>query len=530
MFVDARTLPADAVLDADVCVVGAGPAGIALGLELMGTGSRILILDSGGVRPEVIHKLDDDGRRIGYPYHSLMFARARAFGGTSSRWHLHEEGDEGWMARPLDPIDFEERPGIPLSGWPFDSSHLQPYVDRAHALSDLGPATFAVEDWERPGMERLPLPEERIVTGVFQRGMTSFVRYHDRFATSGDVIVAVHATVLEVEASGEPGEVTRLLVATGPDRRFSVRAHIFVLAAGGIETPRLLLASRGHHPSGLGNGNDLVGRFFMEHLVGRIGYVRPAESAVLERCRLYESHRDGPVYVQAYLGLSAAKLRSEQLLNTAFFLLPRTEAFVSEGVRSLKALSVAVYWRPWIGGVTGHLRNVTTGLGPLTATVLGRLSRSAPSETVLAVRTQAEQAPNPASRITLDHRRDRFGTPRAVLDWRVSEFDLQSIRRSEDLLDQELMAAGLGHIERKLGEEDPPTVLEGGNHHMGTTRMHVDPREGVVDADGRVHGIRNLYITGSSVFPTGGNANPTLTVVALAIRLADHLKSRLGES
>jgi choline dehydrogenase-like flavoprotein len=147
---------------------------------------------------------------------------------------------------------------------------------------------------------------------------------------------------------------------------------------------------------------------------------------------------------------------------------------------------------------------------------------------LLAVRTQAEQAPNPDSRITLGNDRDRYGVPRPVLDWRMTSADLESIRRSEDLIAAELELAGFGRIERRLNEEDPPVVFEGNHHHMGTTRMHPDPKRGVVDADGRVHGVRNLYVTGTSVFPTGGYINPTYTVVALAIRLGDHLKALEG--
>jgi choline dehydrogenase-like flavoprotein len=161
--------------------------------------------------------------------------------------------------------------------------------------------------------------------------------------------------------------------------------------------------------------------------------------------------------------------------------------------------------------------------------MLGRFGLRIPPS-LLVIRTQAEQAPDPASRITLGGDRDRNGTPRPVLDWRLSDEDLRSIRRTEDLLEAELVRAGLGRIELKLGEENPPVVFEGNYHHMGTTRMHPDPGLGVVDSDGRVHGVRNLYITGASVFPTGGYINPTYTVVALALRLADHVRATLGEA
>jgi choline dehydrogenase-like flavoprotein len=201
---------------------------------------------------------------------------------------------------------------------------------------------------------------------------------------------------------------------------------------------------------------------------------------------------------------------------------------MDDAIRSLKALLVTGQRRPSAGRLGGHLRNVAGGIVPIAKTAVGKVMPGSVEATVLAVRVQAEQAANPASRVTLGRDRDRFGVPRPVLDWQVSGEDVRSIRRSEDLLDGELRAAGLASIERKLGEEDPPVVFEGLHHHMGTTRMDVDPKRGVVDGDGRVHGIRNLYVAGTSVFPTGGYINPTFTVVALAIRLADHVKSTIA--
>lgn len=528
MFIDARTLPAGSELDADVCIIGAGPAGIALGLELMATDLRVLILESGGITPEVLAKHLDRGSSVGYQYYNLMFTRARAFGGTSSRWQMHLDGDEGWMARPLDPIDFEARPEIPHSGWPFGSSQMRPYYERAHGVSGLGPPTFEVADWERPDMTRLPLAENEVMTAILQRGMSRFARHRDAFATAANVRVLYHATALEVESAGEPASVSGVRVAVAADRQFRVRARLYILAGGGIENTRLLLVSRGHQPAGLGNGHDLVGRFFMEHPAARIGFVRPSERWMVDRARLYDSHREADVFVQAALTLNPSVLRREGLRNAAFFLLPRNEAFIAEGVRSLRALAVSTYRRPWVGGTAGHVRNLATGAVPIARILLGRLGRPNGPPTLLVVRTQAEQAPDPSSRITLGKHRDRYGTPRPVLDWRLSDADLESIRRSEDLLAIELERAGFGRIERRLGEEDPPVVFEGNHHHMGTTRIHPDPRHGVVDVDGRVHGVANLYVTGTSVFPTGGWINPTYTVVALAIRLADHVRATLG--
>ncbi len=528
MFVDARTVPDGAQLDADLCIVGAGPAAISIACTLERLGLRILLLESGGIVPELRRKHLDRGASVGYQYYNLMFSRGRAFGGTSNMWTMDAYGDEGWMARPLDPIDFEARPGIAWTGWPFGLAELEPYYARAHSLSGLGPPTFETADWERPGMARLPLDEARVTTSVLQRGLAPFTRYRDAFAASTPITVLHHATVVDIVSEGEPAAVTRLEVATGRSRRITVVAPRFVLAAGGIENPRLLLASTGHQPAGLGNGGDLVGRFFMEHLAGRVGFVRPSRLDLIDASRLYDSHRDGEVYAQAALTISPEVLRRERLPNMAFFLLPRTEDFTSEGVRSLKALSTSAYRRPLMGNTLGHVRNVVSDLRPTTRYLTRRVTGSWPPDTNLAVRAQTEQVPNPDSRITLGRGRDQHGVPRVQVDWRVTPYDTASIRRGEEIVDAELRAAGLGHVEKMLGEERPPLVFEGDHHHMGTTRMDADPKRGVVNETGKVHGTRNLWVAGSSVFPTGGWINPTLTIVALALRLADELMREIG--
>jgi choline dehydrogenase-like flavoprotein len=232
--------------------------------------------------------------------------------------------------------------------------------------------------------------------------------------------------------------------------------------------------------------------------------------------------------VQGALRVGDAAQRERQLLNCAFFLPTRDLSMTAEAVRSVATLIKARRRRPLPAELLGHLRNVATGLGDLGTFARNRLRRPADARSILALRAQAEQAPNPDSRVTLGSRRDRFGQPVARLDWRPRPSDRASIRASQEAVDAALRAAGLGHVELMLGDEDPPALLEGNFHHLGGTRMHPDPANGVVDADCRVHGVRNLYVAGSSVFPTYGCSNPTLTVVALALRLADHLKKQLA--
>jgi choline dehydrogenase-like flavoprotein len=528
---DGRSVPTGDEIRADVCIIGAGPAGITLALEWMAAGFRVCLLESGGRTLERSAQRLSDGTSVGYPYFRLRRSRGRAFGGTSCRWELDvERGEEGWNTRPLDAVDFEARPEIPYSGWPFRREELEPYYVRAQAISRLGPYLYSPEAWEEGAVaRRLPLDESQVVTRIFLYGRKTFGDYLEQLEKADRVRVFLHATAVELVTEEGAREISGVSVIGGLDQRFSVAAKIYVLAAGGIDNARLLLLSNGGHPAGIGNENDLVGRFFMERPTVRSGILTPSQPALLERARLYAVHNVRDARVRATLSVSEAVLRNEGLLNSTFFLWPRHAAFASDGIRSLVTLYRAVDRRPVPRPLKRHARTVAANVDDIARTAYRDLiKRGERRNEVLLMRAQAEQAPNPDSRVTLDERRDHLGLRQARLDWRLSELDLRSIGRAQDILDLAFRSAALGRLEHKLGEEDPPALVAGGYHHMGTTRMHRDPKQGVVDEHCRVHALSNLYIAGSSVFPTSGYANPTLTIVALAVRLADHVKTVLG--
>jgi choline dehydrogenase-like flavoprotein len=531
MLSDARELAGDQQVDVDVCIIGAGPAGISIARELIGNGGRVWLLDSGGRDVERRVQRLNRGESVGYPVHRLHQSRVRAFGGTTRHWT--RPGDESWAARPLDPIDFEVRPGIRYSGWPFGRADLDPYYVQAQELCRLGPFDYDPGRWADPHRTP-PLPlgsgaieTPTIETTLFQHGTADFSGYYEELVRAPNVTLVLHASVVGLTTGDDPGRVDRVEVRRADGSQCFVRARLVVLAAGGIENPRLLLLSQQAGSRGLGNDHDLVGRFFAERVSARTGYIIPASPELIARTGLYPVHEPAPgVLVQGALRVRDAVQRERQLLNCAVFLLPRKRSMTAEAVRSLASLAKARRRRPLAPGLAGHVRNVVTGLGDLGGFARDRLRRT-DGDGILALRVQAEQAPDPNSRVTLGTRRDAFGLPVARLDWRPAASDRASIRATQEAIDEELRKAGLGHVELMLGDEDPPTLLEGNFHHLGATRMHPDPAMGVVDADSRVHGVRNLYVTGSSVFPTYGCSNPTLTVVALALRLADHLKKQL---
>jgi choline dehydrogenase-like flavoprotein len=533
MLRDGRAIPENELVETDLCIIGAGPAGISIAREFVGRRLRVCLLESGGARPVRAAQRLNDGRTVGYWYYPLASTRARAFGGSSAHW-WHQTDEDGrpylWRTGPLDPVDFDSRPGIAHTGWPFSREVLLPFYERAQRICQLGPFEYGVEDWEDPeARPRFPLPRDEVVTNIFQYGNRTFADYLGELARAQNVTTILNSTVCELVTAENPSTIDEVTVRVEAGKAFRLKARAYVLAAGGIENARLLLLSRKTHTAGLGNTHDLVGRFFMERLSIRSGVIVPTGPGLFQRSLLYKIQSARGAHIQGVLRLNEKVMRSEGLLNAAMFVLPAHKAFTSEGVRSLVALYRAVRRRRLPGDLRGHARNVARDLDDVALTLYRQvIARGSANDEVFILRVQAEQAPNPSSRVTLDGARDAFGLRKARLDWRVTESDRWSIRRTQEIVDRELRRAKLGRLERKLGEEDPPALFRGAFHHMGTTRMHREASHGVVDADCRVHGLANLFVAGSSVFPTAGCANPTLTLVALAVRLADHLRDELA--
>ncbi|MET0166522.1 MAG: GMC family oxidoreductase [Vicinamibacterales bacterium] len=527
MILDGRTMPSDARLDVDLCIVGAGPAGLSLAREFADSTVRVVILESGGLDREPDIDRLGAGDSVGYPYHALDRVRARGIGGSSLHWdEFQNRDDEGWNARPLEPLDFEPRPGRPLSGWPFRYHDLEPYYRRAQVVSSLGPFAYDAATWEREGVRRLPLGDG-VETIMLQRGPLTFAHHVGALAAASNISLIHHATVTRLVTTAGGGRIVEAIARSRSDSTFSVGARRFILATGGIENARILLLTNQARPGGLGNGNGLVGRYFMERLSARGGVLMPTDPGLARQATLYANHVVDRTRVQGVLTLSANTIQQEQLTNAILWLQAAPKAFTSEGVRSALTLTRGFRRHPRIDGVPGHVRNVVADLDQVVSTIWGHLRSMQDRPEVFQVAFQAEATPQADSRVTLSPTRDRYGLPQPRLDWRIAEDDLRSIRRTIDLVDARLRETGVGRIIRKFGDERPPAIIVGNFHHLGTTRMAADPRLGVVDEHCRVHEVENLYVAGSSVFPSGGFANPTLTIVALAIRLADHLKGVL---
>lgn len=527
MLIDLTNDTSIAEQDADLCIVGGGPAGIAIAREFMGTGTRVVLIESGGAgncQPDAERDLNR-GELAGLPDFPLDIARYRGLGGASNLW--------AGACAPLNDIDFEQRPWVPHSGWPISRSDLDPYYERVHPLFDIGPYDYAPEQWEGGKIGFLPFAEGTAKTRLWQISpRTNFgQKYRAELEQSANVHVLLHGTVTELLTDADSARVRAVKVQT-PGPAIEIRAKRFVLAAGGIENPRLLLLSRRARSGGIGNEYDVVGRYFMQH-----PHASSAKVEFLSKRRWVPSYKDfkrESLWLRAGLGVSEEAQRRESLLNYSAILI---DLYIQDSVSQVQSLGYASFKRIIIPMSRGrippqmgyHMKRI---LGDLDGVLLGLTRRIFDGRGVLY--TRSEQAPNPDSRVTLSNDTDRYGCPRARVDWRMLPIDKRSIRTSVQIIGAELERLGVARLvpEDWLMQDDEtwPASIQGGYHHMGATRMSDDPKRGVVDRNCRVHSMQNLFVAGCSIFPTGGFANPTLTLTAAALRLSDHLKAEALEA
>lgn len=550
MIEDISRIPQGAVLAPDLCIVGAGPAGIALALSLADTGLSVLLLEAGrssrDTAAQALYEGEVADERLHSPAHRY---RLRGLGGSSTLW--------GGRCMPYDPIDFETRDWVPGSGWPIGYEDLVPHYVAANALAEAG--RFAYD--AREALPGLPPMIAGLASDVVRStGLERFScptdfgrRYRRRLEVAGNLRVIQGAVCTGIRLAPDGREVRSLDVAGLQGRRLVVQPRATVLATGGLETPRLLLASRDVMPQGVGNAHDVVGRYYQCHIAGNVGalVVHGTPGDVRHG---YEIAPDG-VYCRRRLSVAACAQRRHRLLNAVARLhFPRiTDPSHGNGVLSGLFLArhlISYEYGKRLSDAQGsspalyarHLANVLGDPLDTTAFLAHWLTRRTLAQrkfpsVILRNRTnrfslelQGEQTPLADSRVMLGEGVDALGLPRLKVDWRYSPADIDSLARTLDLIAAELAHSGAGRLsyQRETLEEDLLRYGAYGGHHVGTTRMGTDPRSSVVDADCRVHGVSNLYIAGSAVFPTSSQANPTLTLLALSLRLGAHLATRLS--
>ena len=523
MEVDAwRQRDSDAI-DADLCIIGAGPAGLAVAHEFCGSDTRVVVLESGGREFDRRAQALNEAEVIGSAYGDVAQTRQRQLGGTVNAWNSAVDGETAAKFVPLDPIDFRERPGLALCGWPFGASELEPYYRRAHRLCGLGPFDYRAASWRSAGREPLPLDGALLTTGVYQFATDApFLKgIPEALSAAPNVTLLTHATALEFITDAPAQRVQAVRVARPDAPAAVVRAKRFVLAGGAIENARLLLASNGTSPGGLGNRHGWVGRCFMEHPRDYALRLVPARSDWFDEIRFYDQHRaaDGTP-ILGRLALRDEAMQAHDLLNASVTMLP------SGAPESARAAG-------WGARLGRRLQRLAAGRGAAARDPAGTSSyprggagwsedaQRRRNFTFVRLLVNLEQAPHADNRVVLSDRLDRLGARRALIHWQWRAQEQARLERLHALLTRELEGAGLGRVQRVAQSMPDPRA----HHHAGTTRMHDDPRLGVVDRDGRVHDIDNLFVAGASVFPSAGYANPTLTIVAMALRLADRLRA-----
>jgi choline dehydrogenase-like flavoprotein len=506
----------------DLCIVGAGAAGITLALELEATGLRVCLLEAGGEVYEAETQRLFEGEVVGQPYPMLRDTRVGALGGSTTVW-------AGWC-RPLEALDFEARDWCGAAGWPFGLDELRPYYVRAHEICGLAAFDYDPEHWERVLGPRRMLPEDPAFTNeIFHVQIQNFGRrYRERLERSKHIDLLLHAPVMRIRLEGAVCTAVEIRTLEGHD--LDILADRFVLAAGGVENPRLLLLSAAEAAGAPGNAGGLVGRYFTDHAFVDPGTLVLGEPDTLDFYqRRPVATAQGAGSVRGVLSLRREVVERERLMNAALFFHPRYEAhrvFDTGEVKAMLQLWNKFKQRGVPGAAWPYVRQAASAPHRLAVAMARKLAvRHGPARR-WRMRAAFETGFRPENRVILSDERDRLGRRRVRIEWRVGEADIENMRRVTHLFDQAVRQAGVGRLERAFPDEPAAwrEVLEGGKHHMGTTRMHVAARQGVVDENGRVHGTSNLFVTGSSVFPSGGYANPTLTIVALAARLGDHLK------
>ncbi|MET3981232.1 choline dehydrogenase-like flavoprotein [Mucilaginibacter sp. UYP25] len=507
MHIDARNIEDDSLIEGDICIVGSGAAGISLALEFLNTPYKVILLEGGGFEYEKQMQDLYKGKTTGQRYYPLDSARLHYFGGTTGHW--------SGFCSTFDPIDFKERDWVPHSGWPITRDDLDPYYPRAHKNLDLGPYEYDVAYWQSkdPELKSLPFEGDAVYNKMWQFSKpTRFgTKYRDTIVKAPNIHLYTYANVTDITANEHATAITQVTVKNLAGKQHTIKAKEFIIACCSIQNARLLLASNKQIPRGLGNQNDNVGRYFMEHLE-----IKSAELWLTRPDVLKLYHWEWEITkARAELAISENMQRKHRILN---------------GTASLIPLDIAKKQAAFIDIWSADTAQTKKNFAKFEK--VGKEGAKKEGHSSYQLFTRIEQAPNPNSRVTLDTEKDALGVPRAMLHWELTPLEKHSLRGIYKIIGEQIGIAEAGRVRlmeylRDESDNTWPEFTGGGWHHMGTTRMAADPKKGVVDANCKVHGIANLYMAGASCYATAAAPNPTLTLVALSIRLADHVKQKI---
>lgn len=538
-----------AQVETQACVVGAGPAGGSLALELASNGVDVVVVEAGGSESstQTINTIDqDEVEGTGYP---IAASRASGIGGSANLWNVsNPSGPALVRLLPLDQLDLEPREWIPNSGWPLSYAELAAYYSRAYQVFGINQQGFSIPSKLQETAETIT-DNFRVESITLASSTSITVKQRMRLLQASGLKLITGAMVTGIQLEGTTQRVGQIYARTRSGEEITVSAQVFVLAAGGIENARLLLQMAGPDGTGPGNRSGHVGRFFMEHPHRRVALLMTRSDA-LEGFLQRRGHQ--PALSREYWFTSEYSAERQHRIASVAFGIDRSAPSDFGGAiwrrrprdhpgrlgdlwrsalrsaRTPQSVSPPPSHKRLAAVIRDPLRSLPLVASKIPARLSAARYRRSASESdhFYSVYMMAEQVPDPSCGIYLSKGVDEWGLPKVGLRIKLDAKTLETIDKGHVLFASDLKERLGAKVVTLIRRRESVNSYDWGYHHMGTTRMHRDPTHGVVDENCRVHELSNLYVAGSSTFPTAGIANPTLTIIALALRLADHLSAK----
>lgn len=501
----------------DICIVGSGAASLAMASQLFDTKIQVLILEAGGeIITDKDQKIYETINKL-HPFPGSMDGRFRVFGGSTTKW--------GAQSLPLEKSDFNVREWIPNSGWPILYDEVAKYYPKVDEFLNLNPLSYHSDIFNLT--KKAPLKADSKLTLNFSKWSPQpniRENFRKKLSSSSNITLIQNANVKSINLAEDLKSVKSLTTVNFEGKEINFLAKKFVLACGGIENARILLASNKQSIKGIGNNNDLVGRYLQDHPNAHIATLYPNNKSAQHYFNYF--YKKGTRFLPRFI-FSKEFIEENKILNSSAYF-----SFISATDDSF-TLAKELYRKYRRGNLNRHdlvpfikiFKNIPD---------LFKISyqyffykRIYTPNALIKLNLMTESTPNKENRVTLSDEKDELGMPKAIISWEGDDILQKTFKRCSDFIKQYFDENNLGDLvlDNWVNERDWYSHIKDAKHHIGTTRMGRSDQDGVVDSNCKVFNIDNLFIAGSSVFPTSGHSNPTTTIIALSFRLVNHLKN-----